>query len=937
MNQPSPFLYPRFLTVALIVGTLLIAVNKKAVAQDAEGAMINETETITSTDEDPPDTAAPQEKSDAPIEKMPEVITRVTPEYPPALAKQGIEGTVVLECLLSDSGTVDSISIVNSVHPDLDRCAIVALQQFRFSPAVAGGVPVPVLLQYEVPFTLTEVTGDIAPVVNFRGTLRERGTRTPVTDAMVVITFPDSVADPTLRVPFESYLEKIGTFPGQYVEERNLITITDSLGQFSFSSLPACTITVSCPLTGYESITEQEIITPGEELDVTYFVRRLTYNDYEVVVYGKAQEKEVSRRQITLAEARKIPGIGNDAVRVVQALPGVGRPSFGSGDIIVRGAPSWDSEYFLDGTVIPLLYHFGGLKSVYNSEALGSIDFYPGGWSTRYGGAIAGIIEIQGRPAKTDRWHGQLDLNLIDGYCMVEGPVNKKVSILASARRSFVGDIVKWYTKKNPDQFPYSVSPYYYDILARADIAIAENNSAFITLLHSRDSLGIFVPGMQGGSSEVSDATQSLGTKLQFTTGLVGWDWKFTPRLSNSLRYSFTAMQNDMSIFGYVTVNEKPYIHHFRNELTLEISPAVQLATGADVKFTIENLALQIPAGDGSIKRDTTNNWLFGVVGAYANLTIKPTEQLQLQPGIRYDYYPELIHDGGIVPEYWKYRSFNNERGISGDPSLRLSARYAVNDRQTIKAAIGNYNQTPEPTGQTIHQTWGDPSLPTTKASHYLAGYEWRITDLISADLQCYLNRQWDIPRMATEDDMHDNPDALWVANGEGKMKGLELLLRHDNNGRFFGWIAYSLSRSERWDPNKKEWNLYGNDETHHLQLLASWHLPHEWDVGTRIRYVTGKPTTPVIGVTENETYNYFMPEYGRENSSRMDPFFQIDLRVDKKFVYKNWIFSTYLDIQNLSWLFYKSPEMVVWNYDYSAKQTISMIIQPAVGIKAEF
>jgi hypothetical protein len=89
--------------------------------------------------------------------------------------------------------------------------------------------------------------------------------------------------------------------------------------------------------------------------------------------------------------------------------------------------------------------------------------------------------------------------------------------------------------------------------------------------------------------------------------------------------------------------------------------------------------------------------------------------------------------------------------------------------------------------------------------------------------------------------------------------------------------------------------------------------------------------------VVENEPYNYFEPIYGAENSTRMDPFFQIDVRIDKKFVYRTWMLSLYCDVQNLSWLFYKSPEMVVWNYDYTAKQNVSNIIQPALGFKAEF
>jgi len=796
---------------------------------------------------------------------------------------------------------------------------------------------VPVLLQYEIPFTLARVVASVEPYVNLKGTLRESGTRSPIADAMVIITFPDSSADTSLGVPFFRYLEKIGSSEGQHLEEKSLVTITDSLGNFRFFSLPACSIVISFPLPGYETLNEHELIRRGEELTVSYYARRVSYTDYEIVVYGKAEEKEVSRRQLTLTEIRRIPGLGNDAVRVIQAMPGVARPSFGSGEVIVRGAPTWDSKFFLDGTEIPLLYHFGGLKSVYNPDALASIDFYPGGWGTRYGGAIAGVIELKGRSAKNDRWHGLLDLNLIDGSCFTEGPVNKKVSLLISARRSFIGDLAAWFIKRNQDRFPFSIAPYYYDLLARADIVLSKNNKCFLAFLQSRDSLGVFMPSIQEGSSEVSEVTNALGIKIQFTTGLAGWDFSLLPNLENSVRYSFTLADVDQSYFGNFKSNEFGYTHHFRDELTFAPFSTIKFAVGADINLRNENIAFQIPGGKGIIIRDTTNDWWFGVVGAYANLTIKPNDQLQIIPGIRYDYYPELIHDGGIVPELWNYRYFNNNRGISGEPSARLSGRYRLFDNQTLKAAIGTYNQSPQPMLVTIHPLWGDPTMPTTMAAQYVAGYEWRITDLINADLQCYLNLQWDLPRQADEDDQLVNPNALWLPDGKGRMRGFELMLRHDNDGRFFGWLAYTFSRSERWNPHENIYELYSDDETHNIQFVASYHFKHEWELGGRIRYVTGKPTTPVIDVVEDEQGNFFMPIYGKENSDRMDPFFQIDMRVEKKIVYKKWMLSTYLDVQNLNWLFYKSPEMVIYNYDYSDRQTVSMIPQPALGIRAEF
>ena len=877
------------------------------------------------------------EEVEAEIEKMPEVIHRVTPEYPPECTKKGIEGTVLLECLLSDSGTVDSITVIKSVHPLLDSSAVTALRQFRFTPALAGGQPVPVLLQYEIPFTLQTVEEKVERYVNFQGRLLESGTRAPIADAMVVVSFADTTADTSLSVPFSLYLKKIGSFEGQSLEENKLVTLTDSAGNFSFSSLPAGSVRITSPVPGYEQLRQKELIAHGEAVTATYYMKRVSYNDYEVVVYGKAEEKEVSRRQLTLTEIRKIPGIGNDAVRVVQALPGVARPSFISGDIIVRGSPSWDSRYYLDGIDLPLLYHFGGLKSVYNSEALGSIDFYPGGFGTRYGGCIAGVIEIKGRQPKTDRWHGQVDLNLIDGSILIEGPITDKASILVSARRSFLGDIASWYFDQYPDLFPFSVTPYYWDILARADYTPAEKHHIFVTSLSNYDSLGVLASSVRGGSDEISDATNSLTTAFNFKTILAGWDYDINSKFKNSFRYAYTLAKDHASVFGFFAYSETSHVNHFRNELTYTLSPIAEFTAGGDVSFIFDDIILQIPSASGIIHKDTTDNWLFGDVAAYANLKLSLGENLTITPGFRYDYYPELIHDGGVVPEYWPYKSFDNHRGFSGDPSARINARYKLNDRQTIKAAIGNYNQTPQPIGQVIHKTWGDPSLPTTKAAHYLAGYEWQITDLISADIQGYLNRQWDIPRTASDEEQEDNPEALWLSNGKGKMKGLEILIRHQNNGRFFGWIAYTLSQSERWNPVDGEWELYSKDQTHNLQLLASYHLTHEWDIGTRIRYVTGDPTTPVVDIIENENYSYIQPIEGKKNSSRNDPFFQVDIRVDKKFVFKKWMLSTYLDIQNISWFLYKSPETEIYNYDYSDKEPVSMIIQPALGVKIEF
>jgi len=321
-------------------------------------------------------------------EVAPELLEFVEAVYPPRALKSGLEGTVVLELLVTEAGAVDSVAVVESLEPSLDAAAAAAARDFRFSPAQVGGEPVPVLLQFAYTFSLREQAQRITEYVNFRGTVKERGTRRRIAHATVVVSYASEPADTTLTVPWSAYLERIGGFAGQHLEAGNLVASSDSLGCFVFKSLPAGTFTVSFPNTGYESMTEEETLGHDERIDATYYLPRLHYDEYEIVVYGKAEEKEVTRQRLSLTEVERIPGFGGDAIKSVQALPGVARPQFISGDIIVRGSGVEDTRYFLDGIDIPLLFHYGGLKSVYNSSVLQSIDLYPGGFNTRYGGCV---------------------------------------------------------------------------------------------------------------------------------------------------------------------------------------------------------------------------------------------------------------------------------------------------------------------------------------------------------------------------------------------------------------------------------------------------------------------------------------------------------------------------------------------------------------------
>src|SRR5205814_2537681 len=83
---------------------------------------------------------------------------------------------------------------------------------------------------------------------------------------------------------------------------------------------------------------------------------------------------------------------------------------------------------------------------------------------------------------------------------------------------------------------------------------------------------------------------------------------------------------------------------------------------------------------------------------------------------------------------------------------------------------------------------------------------------------------------------------------GTGRIYGGELLLRQSVSKWFFGWISYTIMRSERKDCASCAWRLFDFDQTHVLVLAVHAYLPRGFEVGLRFRYITGNPYTPAYG-----------------------------------------------------------------------------------------
>lgn len=95
--------------------------------------------------------------NDTPLHRMgvlsgPEPLVKVDPKYPPDMIREHVQGEVVLYAIIRKNGTVDSIRVMRSVEPELDRDAASALAQWKFRPGTRAGVPVDIEAIVHIPF-----------------------------------------------------------------------------------------------------------------------------------------------------------------------------------------------------------------------------------------------------------------------------------------------------------------------------------------------------------------------------------------------------------------------------------------------------------------------------------------------------------------------------------------------------------------------------------------------------------------------------------------------------------------------------------------------------------------------------------------------------------------------------------------------------------------
>ena len=356
---------------------------------------------------------------------LPKPLNRVSPRYPDAARKAGLEGTVTLKIDIDKTGTVKRATVFEGAGHGFDEAAEEAAYRLKFSPArKADGTPFRAVIKYRFSFKLEDKKIEQPKVVT--GVLRGR---------ILVQRVGEPLAGATVRLAPSA----AATLNAGGTKAAPLEVLTDGAGKFEFPTLPPGRYAVTIEAAGFEALTVNEEVLVGKELIATYRLTPKTKaGAIEVFVEGKRPPREVTRRTIERREIERIPGTNGDALRSLTSLPGVARPPGILGALLVRGSAPQDTLTFVDGVFVPIIYHFGGLSSVVPTELLSKIDFYPGNFSARYGRAMGGIVDAGIRSPRSDGFHGMAQLDLIDARVMAEGPIANGWTFAVAGRRSYL-------------------------------------------------------------------------------------------------------------------------------------------------------------------------------------------------------------------------------------------------------------------------------------------------------------------------------------------------------------------------------------------------------------------------------------------------------------------------------------------------------------------
>lgn len=728
-------------------------------------------------------------------------------------------------------------------------------------------------------------------------------------------------ANNKLPIPFANVLI-VGT---------NIGASTDIQGNFVIKNVPVGIYQLRASVIGYTpQIKNDVMVKPGKVTTVDFELSQQVIEIENVVVKADYFDKNflepVSVRKFSQEEIRRSPGGFEDVVRSLSVLPGIAQADAGRNDLVVRGGAPSENLYVVDGFEIPNINHFGtqgstgGPISFINLDFVKDVSFSTGGFPVLYGDKLSSTLTINLREGDNQNFGGKGTLSATLFGLDLEGPiVGNNSSFIFSARRSYLDFIFK--------AAGFSFVPEYYDIFSKFDYQIDNKNSIGFLFINAIDNVKFFndSPEKRNNNARILGSDQ-----LQYIAGLkyrrVFRDGFMNLRLYRNFT-DYNTRQSDSllnPIFKNISREEE---NNIQLDVVHKFLQNLEMNFGASAKFIEFDADILFPTfvtsfGDvlPTLNFKKSSNYFKGA--SYINFNYRPFEKFVSNFGVRFDYFNAIMKKSYLSP--------------------RLSLSYFLTDNFTLNFSTGIYKQFPSLIWLAAYEQ--NKNLKAIDVKQYIIGFDYLIREDTQIKLEGFLKNYSDYPTSlirpylvlantgagfsGSDDNFSSFGLDPLVSAGSGFARGVELSVQKKiSNIPLYGIFSLTYSKSDfkALDGITRSSNY---DQNWLINLSGGYRFNMYWEVSTRFRFASGRPYTPF---DDNGKQNI-----SDLNSRRLKSIHSLDVRVDRRWIFKNWTLITYLDIQNI----YNRRNLSGIRWDPQTRtvdETSSIGILPSIGISAEF
>lgn len=695
-------------------------------------------------------------------------------------------------------------------------------------------------------------------------------------------------------------------------------TTTDANGEFSIQ-LPQGKHEVNISFLGYNKITE--IVNLNKDIKWTLQMEPGGETLEEVVIEqtNKAvniKKPQMSMNSLSMNEIKQIPvALGEpDPLKSLLTLPGVTNAGEGSSGFNVRGGAADQNLILLDNVPIYSDSHLFGFFSVFNADAVNSLDLYKGGIPSKYGGRVSSVLDITQNNGDYKDFKFEGGIGLISSKLKVEGPLKEdKASFMLAGRTSYAHLFLQLADNENSAQF--------YDLNAKLNYKLNENNS-----LHFSGYFG----------NDVFDISDSFSSTYGNTMGKLNWKHRFGKNINTDLSifysdYQFQLNLNTLSFSwdsGIESYGLKYAWQHY-------ISDDIQLNYGVDATYYDFNPGILIPNNSESTLNYRELDRKYALEpSAFLDVNQKIGDQLEVRYGLRYSafyrYGPQnvSIYENSPVDYNADYNIYQEATPVgtqfydSGElisdfnnfePRAALS--FILNEESSLKASynrmaqylhIVSNSQSPTPVNiWTPSGPFIEPQILDQYALGYFRNFDNNTYSLETEAFYKDIDNRIDYVDGANLIANNDIEQVL--LNGQARAYGLEVLFRK-NKGDLSGWISYTLSRAEQRTAGRTpqepgiangNWYLSPYDKLHNLSVTGNYEYSKKWSFSANFALQSGQPVTYPNGYYE--IGGIPVPNYSLRNENRLPLYHHLDIAATltpkpkkKKGWQSNWVFSIY-------------------------------------------